>query len=527
VTQPTNAAPVPISGTTWTFATLPVTGVSQGQTAFTSDLGPVIFLNGAWQVSSSATPSRASLLQRIRASITGAQTTNGVIAQPLSPPIAWAATTLFFKGQACVLAGNIYVCIFQGTTGSTGPSGTGSAQITDGTAVWYYWGPTFTAAAGAPTVTATATRYSTGTSYTNTAAVGGLGAVNIKDTTNFLLSPGNDGGGANGAYLWNLGGLIGSVTFITDAPQFQIAATATANPGMSIYVNGVPLTVGVSIVNPSGFNYTQLVFADRRERLITVEMPTASINTFIGVLTNDTTSKVSAPVLANNISIAVTGTSYIQGTASIPVTPSLGIGPQIARLLGCNFNYWIDGQCTGTGYVTPGALTIFGSPARVTNMQAFGQPDVLVITGAGINDQGAASIVAAGPTTAAALAIEQAAVLTALQNYRAAFPNAMMFVIGSEAGATGPSAAIFNMELAVSNAVAQFSDASCFYVPQSAQTATKSMISGTGNTGTTNGTGNSDVYTFTDNIHPVQAGANYLAARSAAGIIARVNTLQG
>jgi hypothetical protein len=48
---------------------------------------------------------------------------------------AWAAQTAYAVGNQVVLGGNTYVCTTAGTSGTTGPTGTGTGK-TDGTVVW-------------------------------------------------------------------------------------------------------------------------------------------------------------------------------------------------------------------------------------------------------------------------------------------------------------------------------------------------------------------------------------------------------
>jgi hypothetical protein len=64
----------------------------------------------------------------------------------LGTPVAWAATASYVAtvGSRSVVTndgGRAYICITGGTSGSTGPTGTGQA-ITDGTVTWWYLGNT-------------------------------------------------------------------------------------------------------------------------------------------------------------------------------------------------------------------------------------------------------------------------------------------------------------------------------------------------------------------------------------------------
>lgn len=55
-------------------------------------------------------------------------------------PDNWTTTTDYIVGQLVENSGNAYVCITEGTSGMTGPSGTGSGVISDGSAEWKYKG---------------------------------------------------------------------------------------------------------------------------------------------------------------------------------------------------------------------------------------------------------------------------------------------------------------------------------------------------------------------------------------------------
>jgi hypothetical protein len=521
-------AAAPAGQPIYTYATLPpASSVAPGTQAYTSDQLTVVSNGKSWVATGS------SLISTVKASVAASAASNSVINQPLIAPAAWVGSTAYQTGQSVTNNGNAYVCSVAGTSAvSGGPTGVGTAPQTDNTVTWQYWGPTWTSSALAPTVTVTATRYSTGIYYGNTANTNSLGATNIKDSTNFTLSPGNDGGGIGNSYLWT-SGILGTAQFVTDAPALQIVVQATTNPGLCVYVGSPgsvlsPVALGIIAPNPSGYNYYQLVFADRRPRQFLVEMPSGissnGIQTFYGVICNDTVSKVSAPNKAA-FTMGLVGTSYFTGNQTLSATAALGIAPQIAKLMGCT-TYWIDEKGGGTGYVTPNISSIFGSPSRIAALAAQ-NPNVVVYSGAGINDYTYSAIanVTGGASGANALAIEQAAALACYQACRAALPNALILVIGSEAGSTGPSAAVFNMELAVSNAVAQFNDPYCIYIAQSAATAPKAFISGTGTVAATNGTGNSDVYVASDGIHTVQDGSNYLAQRSVNAIRQIINGL--
>ena len=501
----------------FTFATLPTLNIPAGTVLQTTDQGWCTWNGLFW---TQGTGNR-KVVAKLRAAIAQALTTNPATAQPLIQPSAHPGDTqAITKGQSFSNGGNNYTCIVAGTTGvATKPTATTTGALVDGTVSWYYMGPTFTTNANAPTYTnvVAASKY-TGTYWTNTANVRNDGTVNVLDDTNFLVTGGPvTATGINSSWTSSLTSSIAfAVSFMTDAQSFQIETTGTGNTVFSIYVNGVPLTLayGSLATNGQSINYSQLVFPTKAVRLITVEITSGSA--FVGVLSIDKTSKVWAPYLSNSVRMVVTGSSFISGSTQHPVTPSLSWGGLMCKYLNM-LDYWQDNQGSGTGWIAnaSGSGFAFGATSRMTPIVAY-NPELLIFAGGGINDSAVAGIT---------VAQEQAAIVATLQAYRLALPGALILVIGAEAGAKGPTAAIFNMELAASQAVAQLADPNILFIPQCYTTAAKAWCSGTGTTAATNTSGNSDIYIGADTTHPVQAGVFYFAQQSANGIINAINSI--
>jgi hypothetical protein len=506
----------------WTYAQLVASNPGNpppvGTTAYTSDQGMCTWNGYSW-----AGASNRKVVTKLRAGIAQALTSNPATAQPLIQPLAHpgdaAAVT---KGTSFSNGGNNYTCIVAGTTGvGTKPSATTTGALVDGTVQWYYMGPTFTSNANAPTFTnvVAASKY-TGTYWANTANNRGDGTVQVLDDSNFLVTGGPvTATGTNNSWISTVTSSVAfSVSFMTDAQSFQIETTGTGNTVFSIYVNSVPLTLGYGSLATNGqsVNYAQLVFPTKAVRLFTVEINAGSA--FWGVLSNDKTSKVWAPYLSNSVRGVVTGSSFISGSSQHPVTPSLAWGGLMFKLMNM-VDYWQDNQGSGTGWVAAGATSAFGGAARLAAVVAY-NPELLIFAGGGIND----SVATIGGTVITT-AQEQAAIVTTLQAYRAALPSTLILVIGAESGAKGPTAAIFNMELAASQAITQLGDPNIFFIPQCYTTAAKAWVSGTGTTAATNTSGNSDIYIGADTTHPVQAGVFYYSQQSANGIINVINQM--
>jgi hypothetical protein len=493
-----------------TYAQLNTTyppGSYSGYIATTSDLGTVYSDGTVWRKSAAGT----NALNKLRACIAKAAISNAATAQPLIQPSAWLTATAYTTGTSVTNAGNNYICFNNGTS-AVAPTATTNALIADGTLTWYYAGPAFTTSPNAPTFASViATSKYTGNFWRTTTGTRTDGTTQISDSTNFLTTGGAiTETGSQNSFVCSTASTAMSVSFMTDAITFQIVAQGTTTPRCAIYVNSVPLFVGngSNSTNGQAVNYLQLTFSTRTPRMITVELPNSL--PFFGVLMNEGTSKVWAPSSPNSVRVGIVGTSYLSGSSQHPVTPALGLGPLIAKGLGI-LDCFTDAAGAGTGYQQTNSGTRYDS--RLPALTAY-NPEIVIITGGGINDRNFPGVT---------LANEQAAVLSYLQQLRVALPAAIIFVIGSESGATGPLANVFNMELAALQAVAQFADLMTFFIPQSSTNAGKAWVSGTGTTAATNNSGSSDNYIGADGIHPVHGGVQYLAQNNVIGIASAVN----
>jgi hypothetical protein len=65
----------------------------------------------------------------------------GISTAPIATPTTWAATTVYVSGNVVISKGRVYRCTTGGTSGSVGPSTTGTG-IADGTVVWAHLGET-------------------------------------------------------------------------------------------------------------------------------------------------------------------------------------------------------------------------------------------------------------------------------------------------------------------------------------------------------------------------------------------------
>jgi lysophospholipase L1-like esterase len=303
------------------------------------------------------------------------------------------------------------------------------------------------------------------------------------------------------------------IRFITDAPKFAIktngngsAGTIPGSANFATVVDGFYLSK--TPYNPNigqRFGYTLFDFTGattpRRFRDVVIE--TAAGLEFDGIFTGVTDTVYAPPRLEPKV--VVIGDSYTGGTGAAFE------GGSYPNLLGWRggLDIWRDafGQ-GGTGYLkTSGPNVKFRD--RVATWAASPIPPDAVIIAGGIND--------AGTFTPAQV---QAEALLLFTQIRGLFPSVPIFVLGAWAGSTGPSANVIAIENAVSAAVTQFGDSKTAFIPVS--TASQAWIYGTGRSGATNSSGNSDFYIGgvdgSDATHPTPNGHDYIASRVLRGV---------
>jgi len=95
---------------------------------------------------------------------------------------------------------------------------------------------------------------------------------------------------------------------------------------------------------------------------------------------------------------------------------------------------------------------------------------------------------------------------------RAAYPDAFIVGAGVSPKNSGPAANYIAAEAAVQAAFAAWGDPFSAFIPVA--TAASPWLTGTGSVGSTNASGNCDVYLNSDGVHPAgEAGAAYYAGR--------------
>lgn len=438
---------------------------------------------------------------------------------PLRPAPMWRPNQAYMPGEVVQNGPGLYMCYSAGTSSSSGgPSGTGYASIPDGTVVWTYRGPPIIASPDpeAPEVSTTGQEsvlqaLSLTRNFNPVAAPqyftfgGGAPMPAPSRTTTELVFPAvfakSSNTGGNIGFNNGVEGYHWSASFVTDAPVVAIGTSHSAIA--TITIDGRRLFPG-GITGPSGYNPIWYILdfrqaGGRKARSITLE---AYGNIRFAGVRVDGASYVSPTPTADGVRVAFLGSSIEAGSRYFPTMGNLSWPVQTAKLLGWS-DPWNLGL-GGTGYIANQSGNSFSYNDHINDAIRIA-PDIVVIGGA-IND---ASIASPATITAAATSL--------LQTLRSRLPNAVLIAMGTFPGASGPSTARINSEIAVKTAVQQLQDPRIFFVPViSAPCGT--LITGTGTVEAPNGTGNSDFFISSDRTHPSQLGLDYIAAQFAASI---------
>lgn len=240
--------------------------------------------------------------------------------------------------------------------------------------------------------------------------------------------------------------------------------------------------------------YLQWTFATRAMRYIEIEMQKTC--GFIGLYRGATGFNWKPPAAERFRSVLLLD-SYAEGAGATALGD--GLGAVMADYLGTRHS---NSGSPGTGWANTGATYRFHERIANGDLSLGGTPDVIA-TGGSYNDRGRTGF--DGTPV-------QANCLTGLQSARALHPGVPIIVFGVWPARSGPgqigntSADIITPENAVQAAVAAFADPLTRFISVS----TIPVISGTGRVGATTGTGNSDLYTSSDDIHPPTAGHAFI-----------------
>jgi lysophospholipase L1-like esterase len=293
------------------------------------------------------------------------------------------------------------------------------------------------------------------------------------------------------------------VEWITDAPVLEWGAFGGAT-GSSVcyrlkidgqYVNVTPQA------GPGSTGGKHRYKVDNGSRAIRRYVLELSNIEFCGIDIGPTDS-IWAPVKDKALRALFVTDSYGEGTGGNPLT---SWQYTTSRLLG-----WTDVWSApegGTGYLNAGPAgrkTFFDRLA--TDVYPYA-PEVLVIAG-GINDTVSNN---AGWTLASGL-LEKAA-RTLYSEIAKNLPNTRLYVVNTWYPLAPVYAPIEDAHLAIVSAATNNSNVTALINP-------RGWITGTGKVGSTTGSGNADLFTTSDSIHPTQAGHDFLGYNVASAISA-------
>jgi lysophospholipase L1-like esterase len=273
--------------------------------------------------------------------------------------------------------------------------------------------------------------------------------------------------------------------FYYDGTDIEIQIIGSGDTSFRLYVDGQIANESASVTADGGFYRHKITFASAAKRLIEWEFN--AYTKIVEFRRNPTATLWACP---RNVRAIFLGDTITEGPSGAFAQTSKAYAPLCGRMLGWD-DTWISGVGS-TGYVAaPGGKLPLKD--RISTDVAPYNPDVVVVA-MGINDSDA---------------LTEATVLETLTAIRGAIaPDAPIFVFG----AWNPK----SIPMATRNAKIKSAAEKvtlCFYVDDT-------FFTGTGRSGATVGDGNSDFYVFTDNTHPTQSGAEYLAIRCATGIAA-------
>ncbi|HET8688197.1 MAG TPA: SGNH/GDSL hydrolase family protein [Methanosarcina sp.] len=477
------------------------------QISGTSPLGVKIGSQGQQQLDSSTT----TVLQnsgisrtwtKIAASIAAAKNNNPQVLPPISAAPTWTTSTGYGMGQIVrgtgSDAGNLYLMIGSNTTVNvdgvsnstgTGPSGIGTAPISDGTCTWLYVGKALatdtttpfisTATLSGPTsdmngyiqpiTTTTATTIGltsyrpvvvTGTFATEAFFSGGLFNNKITEAVN----PPNGGSLASPNYA--VAAARGSVAFATNARKW-IALNMQAgyffkNVPYEIIINGryVSETPLVFNVDQSGTSYRVLLlnltkFPEGR-KTIEIRVNDNIQSRIAFEIYKEADDFVWPLENQNRIKFAIEGDSISVGSYVCAYKPRYWVERIIGDQLGADAVY--NNAVGGTGMINNGT-TKTTYLDRLPDLVAF-NPDIVFVGGIQ-NDVGNS-----GSYTSAN---RQSTALTYFKALRAALPNALVVVVGVQAlqgqSLSSGSGTLYETETDMKTAFTNWNDPNSLFVP--------------------------------------------------------------
>lgn len=266
-----------------------------------------------------------------------------------------------------------------------------------------------------------------------------------------------------------------------------------------VFVDGQPATATpqLSTANSGGsLFYYRVTFASVALRRVRVYMSQADF----GGIDVKPTHTVS-PTPRRHPRLAVYGDSFIEGTGANSQLESMGY--TVGRIL--NWETFAAGQ-GGTGYTQASVnpKKNYADATRLAQLAAT-EADYIMVYGSTNDDAGTSPAVG----TAAASVYSQLATLA---------PASRLIVVGPASLSSSPSATRLTNRDAIKAAALAAPNVMGFVDPLA---ASGFWVTGNGNSGSPNGSGNADLFTNSgaNAGHPTQAGHDYYARRIVQGIV--------
>lgn len=467
----------------------------------------------------------AGRLVRLR----GAAANNNPVESPqLIGSVAWVTGAVSAAGAVVSNVGNVYKTIAGGTNGATAPTHiTGS--VSDGTVAWVWQG-----VQTAPTLSAISTTHNgaytksyaiTSANYVdNVAPFRWRGGVPQAAFTGSAVRSVNNSPGAG-----NLGGTFagqnGSISFMFEGTSCEIAIRdASATRVVNIIVNGRNLDSTVKLVN-GGVSYFTLDFTNVvsltgisrasgfQRNVVTIDGKDGQIYNGVNCLPTDS---LSYPDTIDNFTAVYIGDSQGAGGGPAPVAQA-NFSWQLMHMMGLPDmqNCSIGGTgfvSAATGYPTYGGHAV----ADLQYQNAF-RPIGLIFVQLSANDHDVTGLLPVAGLSAASLAL--------FQSLRATFPLVPIVATGLVTGgavAVSVHQAIEAIHAANIATMQAAGDNLIFYVP-AARDPNGAWITGTGNAGATDGTGNADFNISSDDLHMTVAGNSLYARKVMGGFLNQIS----
>lgn len=322
--------------------------------------------------------------------------------------------------------------------------------------------------------------------------------------TSYLIASGVTTGGTN------IGSPGCGVVFNFDGPTIDFSLrTAASTDRFRIYVDDELVTSSSGLVTTNGdfpflgttgdFYYVKLDFGSAMPRTIEIRLgaSTRLVGMNYGALYNVWRSEPGDIPLLMYI-----GDSYVNGSGTDHIA---GAWPRIAaELLGCEA---FTSGGSGTGYLTTTGSILRTIRGRISDMSLVERPVDAGFIAAGFNDFDKDPVQLRDEV---ALTVQAAAAQLG--------PDTPLFVSNSYSTFGRVVTNAGSISQAIINGFADAAVENSFFINNLAE----NWIDTAGRVGATTGTGNGDIYTSADGLHPPQAGHNYLGRRFRDAMVAKL-----